>query len=193
MVWRGKGKGSGVWPSMVTHTRNLSSAFNPSKCTLTAVNTHLEQWLQQMDDVIIVFSVLKMWLQIGQKDVSNWKQTVIWFNVTKTKKLILDTWQQFSTPPCPISINGQPVEIVDSFRYVYIILDNKLSFDHHVTDIHRRCQQSLLIIRKVRFFSVKPNLLLLLYSSVIESIICFSCYFTKLRNRNKLFRITNTS
>ncbi len=41
-VW--KGKGSGVWPSMVTHTRNLSSAFNPSKCTLTAVNTHLEQW-----------------------------------------------------------------------------------------------------------------------------------------------------
>ncbi len=38
------GKGSGVWPSMVTHTRNLSSAFNPSKCTLTAVNTHLEQW-----------------------------------------------------------------------------------------------------------------------------------------------------
>ncbi len=39
-----KGKESGVWPSMVTHTRNLSSAFNPSKCTLTAVNTHLEQW-----------------------------------------------------------------------------------------------------------------------------------------------------
>ncbi len=40
----GEGGGSGVWPSMVTHTRNLSSAFNPSKCTLTAVNTHLEQW-----------------------------------------------------------------------------------------------------------------------------------------------------
>ncbi len=41
---KGKGKESGVWPSMVTHTRNLSSAFNPSKCTLTAVNTHPEQW-----------------------------------------------------------------------------------------------------------------------------------------------------
>ncbi len=39
-----RGKGSGVWQSMVTHTRNLSSAFNPSKCTLTAVNTHPEQW-----------------------------------------------------------------------------------------------------------------------------------------------------
>ncbi len=32
-----------MWPSMVTHTRNLCSAFNPSKCTHTAVkseNTH---------------------------------------------------------------------------------------------------------------------------------------------------------
>ncbi len=40
-----KGK-KGKWcvASMVTHTRNLSSAFNPSKCTLTAVNTHPEQW-----------------------------------------------------------------------------------------------------------------------------------------------------
>ncbi len=33
-----------VWPSMVTHTQNLGSAFNPSKCTLTVVNTHPEQW-----------------------------------------------------------------------------------------------------------------------------------------------------
>ncbi len=33
-----------VLSSMVTHTRNWSSAFNPSKCTHTAVNTHPEQW-----------------------------------------------------------------------------------------------------------------------------------------------------
>ncbi len=29
---------------MVTHTRNLCSVFNPSKCTHTVVNTHPEQW-----------------------------------------------------------------------------------------------------------------------------------------------------
>ncbi len=39
-----KRKGGDLWPSMVTHTWNLCSAFNPSKCTLTAVNTHPEQW-----------------------------------------------------------------------------------------------------------------------------------------------------
>ncbi len=35
-----KWKWRDMWPSMVTHTRNLCSAFNPSKCTNTAVNTH---------------------------------------------------------------------------------------------------------------------------------------------------------
>ncbi len=40
---------SDVWPSMVTHTQNLCSSFNPSKCTHTVVNTHTanthpEQW-----------------------------------------------------------------------------------------------------------------------------------------------------
>ncbi len=29
-----------IRPNMVTHTRNSCSAFNPSKCTHTAVNTH---------------------------------------------------------------------------------------------------------------------------------------------------------
>ncbi len=37
-------KWSDVWPSMVTHTRNLCSAFNPSMCTHTVLNTHPEQW-----------------------------------------------------------------------------------------------------------------------------------------------------
>ncbi len=35
----GKGRGSGVWPSMVTHTQNLCSAFNPSKCTHSSEHT----------------------------------------------------------------------------------------------------------------------------------------------------------
>ncbi len=44
-------KGRDVWPSMVTHTRNLCSAFNPSKCNNKHThtpphteNTHPEQW-----------------------------------------------------------------------------------------------------------------------------------------------------
>ncbi len=59
LIRKGKERiGCDVWPSMVIHTRNLCSAFNPSKCTHTqqwvvnkhthtrthTVNTHPEQW-----------------------------------------------------------------------------------------------------------------------------------------------------
>ncbi len=37
-------KGGKCVANMVTHTRNLCSAFNPSKCTHTVVNIHPEQW-----------------------------------------------------------------------------------------------------------------------------------------------------
>ncbi len=34
-----------IWPSMVTHTRNLCSAFNPSKVHIhSSEHTHPEQW-----------------------------------------------------------------------------------------------------------------------------------------------------
>ncbi len=43
LIWKGKGKerkGRDVWPSMVTHTRNLSSAFNPSAVRSEQTHTH---------------------------------------------------------------------------------------------------------------------------------------------------------
>ncbi len=40
---KGKRKGCDVWPSMVTHTLNLCSAFNPSKCTHTHTAVSNEQ------------------------------------------------------------------------------------------------------------------------------------------------------
>ncbi len=45
-----EGKGSGVWPSMVTHTWNLSSAFNSSEHTPGAVGSHIAAPGEQLGD-----------------------------------------------------------------------------------------------------------------------------------------------
>ena len=37
----------------------------------------------------------------------------------------------------PIVINGEPVEQVDSFKYLGVILDEKLSFTEHVTAVQK--------------------------------------------------------
>ena len=37
----------------------------------------------------------------------------------------------------PIVINGEPVEQVDSFKYLGVILDEKVSFTKHVTAVQK--------------------------------------------------------
>ena len=47
-----------------------------------------------------------------------------------------------------IVINGEPVEQVDSFKYLGVILDDKLSFAKHVTAVPKKSQQRLHVLRK---------------------------------------------
>lgn len=42
-----------------------------------------------------------------------------------------------ASPHHPIIIDKQTVEAVDSFKYFGLTPDNKLSFDHHITDIQK--------------------------------------------------------
>lgn len=78
---------------------------------------------------------------------SRWcKDNHLHLNVTKTKELII-------SPPStqrPISINPQSVQIVGSFQYLGITLDNSLNFDKHTTDIHKRSHQGLCHICKLK-------------------------------------------
>ena len=92
-------------------------------------------------------------------------------------------------------INSEPVEIVESIKYLGLTLDNKLNFDKHTTDIHKHCQQRLSAIRKLKALSVAPQFLLLLYKSIVQPVIlyCSTCFYNMLTtsNKNTLTRITH--
>ncbi len=86
---------------------------------------------------------------------------------------------------------------MDTFKYLGITLDNKLTFNQHITDIQKRSQQRLSAIHKPKGLYVAPHLLLLLYQSIIQPILlyCSTCFFNILSvtNQAKLTRITNTA
>ena len=59
---------------------------------------------------------------------SSWcSNNFLYLNVSKTKEMCID-FRRNRTVNSPIVINGEPVEQVDSFKYLGVILDEKLSF-----------------------------------------------------------------
>ena len=117
-------------------------------------------------------------------------------NVSKTKEMCID-FRRNRTVISPIVINGEPVEQVDSFKYLGVILDETLSFTEHVTAVQKKSQQRLHVLRKLRAFYVDPLLLLRLYRSIIEPLLtyCTICYYPALsvKNHNRLLKISYVS
>ena len=87
------------------------------------------------------------------------------------------------------------MEIVESIRYLGLILDSALNFKEQVTSVQRKCQQRLRVLRRLRFFELDPQLLLNLYRSIVEPLLtyCSGIYYPSLSvtERNKLVKISN--
>ena len=81
-----------------------------------------------------------------------------------------------------------------SFKYLGVILDEKLSFTEHVTAVQKKSQQRLHVLRKLRAFYVDPLPLLRLYRSIIEPLLayCSICYYPAL-SVNRLLKISHVS
>ena len=83
---------------------------------------------------------------------SNWcSKKILHLNVSKTKEMCID-FRRNRTVNSPIVINGEPVEQVDSFKYLGVILDGKLSFTKHVTAVQKKSQQRLHVLSNVTSF-----------------------------------------
>ena len=71
---------------------------------------------------------------------SSWcSNNFLHLNVSKTKEMCMD-FRRNRTVNSHIVINGEPVEQVDSFKYLGVILDEKLSFTKHVIAVQKKSQ-----------------------------------------------------
>ena len=64
-------------------------------------------------------------------------------------------------------IDEQPIEQVYNFKYLGLILDDKLPFDQHVDYIHGKSVKKLVIVRKTRSFLDRVTSTLLYKSLVL--------------------------
>ena len=93
-------------------------------------------------------------------------------NVLKTKDMVVDFRK---SPPSPklTDIKGEKLELVDSYKYLGVIVDNKLCFEPQADAISKKVQQRLFFLRKMNSFNVCTKMMTIFYRSFIESILTF--------------------
>ena len=94
-----------------------------------------------------------------------------------------------------MQVKNQAVEQVDSFKYLGTVIDKKLSFSCHVDSVCKKANQRLYLLRKLKYFDVRQDILEMVYRSLVESILTFNIvtWFGNLsvKDRARLTRVVN--
>ncbi|KAI3362701.1 hypothetical protein L3Q82_001768 [Scortum barcoo] len=107
-------------------------------------------------------------------------------SVTKTMELVVDFRKQ-RTRLNAVIIRGTEVDIVDSYKYLGVHLDNKLDWTINTDAIYKKGQSArLLFLRRLRSFNVCRTMLQIFYHSMASSIIFYSvvCWGSRLKTAN---------
>ncbi len=157
------------------------------------------QIIKFADDSVVVSLLEGDGLQHGPvvDDFVSWcDESFLQLNVTKTKDMLISFGK---APPCPVltSINGTEIELVDSYKYLGVVLDKKLCFDPHVAVTTKKVHQHLYFPRKMSSFNVSSEMMTLFYRSFIESVLifCIIAWYGNLTvaNKNRLGSLINVA
>lgn len=114
-------------------------------------------------------------------------------NVPKTNELIID-FRRNKNEINKVIINGQEVEQVDIVKYLGTLFDNKLNFTANTDRLVSKGNQRMYLLRKLKSFNVKAEVLELVFTSMVNSVITHNSvtWFGNLNKYNiqKLDRIT---
>ena len=90
-------------------------------------------------------------------------------NVIKTKEMIVD-YRKKRTEHAPILIDGAAVEQVESFKFLGVHITNKLTWSKHTKTVGKRVRQNLFPLRRLKRFSMGPQILKRFYSCTNEAV-----------------------
>ncbi|TWW78779.1 hypothetical protein D4764_11G0009000 [Takifugu flavidus] len=158
---------------------------------------HLQKY---SDDTVVVGCV-----ENGQEDeyrdlvesFVRWsRENLLQLNVTKMKEMVVD-FRKSKSPPSPVCISGKDVEIVSSYRFLGVHLDNKLEWSTNTDAVYKKAMSRLYFLRRLRSFSVCSRMLHMFYQSVMASTIFFAavvqalCWGTgiKAKDANRLNKL----
>ena len=132
--------------------------------------THPNRFLIKSSDDIALFSLL-FTEETGHgpvvEDFVDWcDKLCLCLNATKTKDMCIDFRKD---PPSQTDtvIHKDKVDVVDEYKYLGMIIDNRLRWDRHCSVTFNKCQQRLYCLRKFHSFNIDNTILSMFYKSFI--------------------------
>jgi len=117
-------------------------------------------------------------------------------NVSKTKEIVID-FRKNKSPLSPLSVKGQTVQQVDSFKFLGLHISNQLTWDINTSVVCKKAHQRLYFLRQLKKFRMTIPIMTRFYRSVIESVLTFSntvWYGSASRSdKTKLNRVVKTA
>ena len=106
-------------------------------------------------------------------------------NTTKTKEMVVD-FRRSKPALLPVTIEEVNVEVVNTYKYLGVHLDDKLDWSVNTEAIYKKGQSRLYFLRRLRSFNVCSKLLWMFYQSVVASVLFYAvaCWGGSTRKRD---------
>ena len=107
------------------------------------------------------------------------------------------TFGKNKTPLPALSVKGQEVEQVESFKFLGVHISNTIGWDVNITTTCKKAQQRLYFLRQLKKFKISTAVMIQFYRSIIESVLTFSITAwygaASARDKRKLNRVVKTA
>ena len=94
-------------------------------------------------------------------------------NTSKTKELVVD-YRRSGPLLQPVNIDGVDVEMVETYKYLGLQLDDKLDWSACTEALYKKGQSRLYFLRRLASFGVCRKLLQMFYQSVVASVLLYA-------------------
>ena len=138
--------------------------------------------IQKYADDTIILGLIKQSNDSKYKEcvafVDKWcQENFLNLNVTKTKEMVWD-FRKHRSPFVPVTINNTSVEVVDSYKYLGLTIDNTLSFAPHIKTQVKKANKRVYCIRSMRSLRVNQEIITMFYNATIPSVLMYAaCSF----------------
>ena len=102
------------------------------------------------------------------------EQNHLRLNVNKTREMVIDFGRKNRMPPQPLQIRGEVVEEVEDYKYLGVVIGNRLDWKSNTEAVYKKGMSRLYFLRKLRSFNVCSKMLEIFYQSVVASAIFFA-------------------